>query len=70
MICLIASEAKSTTTNVGEGYQVTSPKIQDLANPDAGALQLGYSVVGFCTLDNLPAFRLDPQRGKPNRCAV
>ena len=70
VIALIASEAKSTTTNVGEGYQVTSPKIQDLANPDAGALQPGYSVVGFCTLDNLPAFRLDPPRGKPNRCAV
>jgi hypothetical protein len=26
--------------------------------------------VGYCTLDSLPAFRLDPPRGKPFRVAV
>ena len=84
MLSLIASESKSTTTNIGEGFQVSTSKIHDVANPlagasqptsgdassSAGASQLSYSVLGFCTLDHLSAFRLDPPRGKPTRCAL
>ena len=53
--------------------------VQDFANPSAGVSQPStsggasedaYSVFGFCTLDNLPAFRLDPPRGKTVRCAL
>ena len=84
VLSLIASESKSTTTNIGEGFQVSTSKIHDVANPlagasqptsgdassSAGASQLSYSMLGFCTLDHLSAFRLDPPRGKPTRCAL
>ena len=78
VLALIASASRSTTANVGEGYQVSTSSVQDFANPSAGAAkpscddasESAYSVLGFCTLDNLPAFRLDPPRGKAIRCAV
>ena len=84
VLSLIASESKSTITNIGEGFQVSTSKIHVVANPlacasqptsgdassSAGASQLSYSVLGFCTLDHLSAFRLDPPRGKPTRCAL
>ena len=68
----IASESKSPTTNICESFQVSTSKIHDVANPLAGASQptsgdastsagashLDYSVLGFCTLDHLSAFRL------------
>ena len=69
MISLVAFSATSTTETVGEGYQVTTPSINDYAN-SADASQLSYTVVSFCTLANLPGFRLDPPRGKARRYAV
>jgi hypothetical protein len=75
--CLVANAAASQTTKVGDGFKVTTPDVTDLANPnsDAGAAQpaaskSGVTLVGYCTLDSLPAFRLDPPRGKPFRVAV
>jgi len=78
VLSLIASTSKSTTTNVGGGYQVKSSSIHDYAKPSAGVAQPSsdgaceptYSVLGFCTLDDLPAFQLNPPIGKANRCAV
>ena len=69
VVSLVASTAKSTTTNVGGGFQVTTPAVNDHANP-AGASQPSFTLVGFCTLDNLPGFRLDPPRGKAHRYAI
>jgi len=78
VLSLIASTSKSTTTNVGGGYQVKSSSIHDDAKPSVGVAQHSsdgaseptYSVLGFCTLDDLPAFQLNPPIGKANRCAV
>jgi hypothetical protein len=68
---LIASESKSTTDKVGEGgFKVTTKNIRDIANPDASGDQTGNTTVGYCTLDNLPGFRLDPPRGKTMRSAI
>ena len=30
----------------------------------------GYTLVGYCTANNLPQFVLDPPRGKPHRVAL
>ena len=69
VVSLVAATTKSSTTNVGRGFQVTTPAVQDHANP-AGASQPGSTLVSFCTLDNPPGFRLDPPRGKAHRFAV
>ena len=69
VVSLVAATTKSSTTNVGRGFQVTTPAVRDHANP-AGASQPGSTLVGFCTLDNLPGFRLDPPRGKAHRFAI
>ncbi len=67
VVTLIASENISTTQVVGDGYRVTTSNIKDLANPNDLTC---YTVVGYCSLDNLPGFRLDPPRGKTQRCAL
>jgi hypothetical protein len=64
---LIASDSKSTTASVGEGYKVTTLNIKDVANPHGEST---HTAVGYCTLDTLSGFRLDPPRGKTMRCAL
>ena len=83
---LIGCETKSATEQVGTGFRVVTSKVKDIANPisnvsghadaetTAGAASQradpSYTTVGYCTLDDLPGFRLDPPRGKPMRCAL
>ena len=66
---MIGSETKSVTESIGEGFKVTTSAVKDLANP-TGASQPGYEIIGYCNVDNLPGFRLDPPRGKPMRFAI
>ena len=50
---------------------VRTEGITDLANPDAQEGREGnYTVVGYCTEDNLLGFKLDRPRAKPFRAAV
>ena len=67
---LISSTARSQTPeDVGTGYRVTTTGIIDIA--DADGTQMGdFTVTGFCTIDDILNFRLDPPRGKPSRTAV
>ncbi len=70
VVSLIASTTKSATEKVGEeGFKVTTDGVTDPADT-AGAAQTGCTVVGFCSLQTLSGFRLDPPRGKPRRCAI
>ena len=71
---LISSEVRSTTESIGEGFKVTTLGIKDIANPETvGATQPDggtYTAVGYCSMDDLPGFRLDTPRGKNSRCAL
>lgn len=70
---LIASSSKSKTEQVSDhGYKVVTTAVKDIANPD-GPLDKpigNHTLVGYCAMDNLPGFRLDPPRAKNFRVAV
>ena len=70
VVVLIASSQNSNSpTDLGGGYKVTTSKIVDVANPDAE--QVGtYTVTGYCSMEELLNFKLDPPRGKGRRFAV
>ena len=83
---LIGCDTKSATEQCGIGFKVVTSKVKDIANPistvsghadaetTAGAASQradsSYTIVGYCTLDDLPGFRLDPPRGRTMRCAL
>ena len=69
VMSLVASTEKSNTVSIGEGFQVTTPEVLDFANP-AGAPKPSVSLVGYCTMDALPGFRMDPPRGRMHRYAM
>ena len=67
---LIASPNNSQPPeNVSSGYKVTTSRIIDVANPDADQ-QGAYTVTGYCSINDMPNFKLDPPRGKSQRTAV
>jgi hypothetical protein len=66
---LVASPNRSTPTAVGSGYKVTTSGIIDYANPGA-LLSEAYTVAGFCGMNDMLDFKLDPPRGKSSRVAV
>ena len=70
---LIASEQKSRTEKLSEdSYRVSTSGIKDIANPK-GTVEVpvgNYDVIGYCSMNNLPSFRLDPPRGKQMRVAL
>ena len=69
---LIASYGKSKVDRLGEdGYMVTTADVKDIATP-AGTLEdpIGsHTVVGYCSMERLLGFQLDPPRGKNCRVA-
>ena len=64
---------KSKTEQMSErGYKVATEGIKDIANPK-GTLDApvgNHTVIGYCSIDNLAGFRLDPPRGKKTRVAL
>ena len=64
---LISSEGRSVTESVGEGYKVSTQGLKDIANPESVGI---YNAVGYCSMDEMTGFRLDPPRGKLNRVAL
>ena len=69
---LIASQQKSVTSKVGEGFKVTTTDVKDVAHPNAdGATQpVRHTLVAYSSLSNITGFRLDQPRGKAARCAL
>ena len=69
---LVASYEKSKAVRLGEdGYMVTTADVKDIANP-AGTLEdpIGnHTLVGYCSMDRLTGFQLDPPRAKSCRVA-
>jgi len=57
--------------NPKDGSGAAQPADAGDAPQHDGATQLTtYNAVGYCSLDDLPGFRLDPPRGKTSRCAL
>ena len=70
-VVLIASAHKSEKpVKMGEGYQVITKNVKDAANPCDSSKHGSYSVTGYCTLENLQNFQLDPLRGQGPRHAI
>ena len=69
---LVASNRKSKTDPIGEnGFQVVTAGVKDVANPagTATAYVGDHTLLGYCNVDDLPGFRLDPPRGRDYRVA-
>ena len=74
---LVASESKSKREKIADdAYKVVTSQVKDIADgylEEDGKAVLptdNYTLVGYCTADNLPSFVLDPPRGKPVRVAL
>jgi len=70
---LVASNRNSKTVPIGnDAFKVVTEGVKDMANSAGSATEpVGdHTLVGYCTLDHLPAFRLDPPRGKDFRVAL
>ena len=70
---LVASNRKSDRNPISEnGYKVVTVGVKDMANPagNATAPVGDHTLVGYCTLADLPSFTLDPPRGKEFRVAL
>ena len=69
---LVASSSKSKTDRVGDdGYKLTTEvkaiaSIYGTVDDPIGS----HTLVGYCSLESLPGFRLDPPRGKTFRVAL
>ena len=80
MISLVKSTKDSKPLQLGSGFKLVTPDVEDMF-ADAALLQSGgdahsaaapsqaanvekFILSSMCTLENLPAYRLDPPRGK------
>ena len=70
---LVCSEQKSTPSELGNaGFKVITENVKDgaLEVTQGAAQPLCYTLVGYCTMNNLPEFKLDPPRAKKSRFAL
>ena len=70
---LVASPNNSKPHPIGEnGYKVVTTQLKDIANPaHTGKGPVGdHTLVGYCSLESLSRFTLDPPRGKEFRVAL
>ena len=69
---LVACNTKSKTHPIGDnGYKVVTASAKDIANPagNPSAPVGDHTLVGYCNMDGLPGFRLDPPRAQKFRVA-
>ena len=62
-LALLKSTEKSVTAAVGSGFRVTTKNVQDAG--DAANTSV-YTVSGYCLLDNVTEYKLDPAKGGRN----
>ncbi len=74
VLALVISSAKSTLLDIGDGYKVTTLGIKDALGSTSDATDHSadtIAVTGFCGLDDVLNFKLDPPRGpKKTRMAA
>jgi hypothetical protein len=72
VVVLINVAEKSVLTDTGSGFLVTTAGVTDhpaLAS-EHGSREGGYRLKGYCEMDSLLDFKLDPPRGQSARAAV
>ena len=72
LAALVACNSKSKTDKLSDdGYKVVTSDVKDIANLDGTVDNPvgSHTLVGYCSMDSLPGFRLDPPRGKVFRVA-
>ena len=71
---LIASKKKNNPPEpLGAGFKVCAPDVCDIANVDASketTTGATFNVTGFCTVDDMSKFDLNPPRGHTQRFAI
>ena len=72
---LIAANKKSNKPEpMGQGYKIVTSDVCDVANPSGAAQPAGgrstYNVTGFCTLEDMAKFDLNPPRGHSQRYGI
>ena len=68
IMTVIVSTKASKPVALGDGFKLTTPDVRSLW--DDGDSHPVYKLSSICTLDNLPAYRLDPPRGKEQYALV
>ena len=66
VLALIRSTKNAKATNLGDGFKLITPGVEDLlstVDPTGLAGQMKHTLSAICTLSNLPQYRLDPPRG-------
>ena len=67
IVSLVKSTKASQLLPIGSGYKLVTREVEDVLASDASNLGLEHLkplvLSSMCTLDNLPAYRLDPPRG-------
>ena len=65
VLALIRSSKNSKPTSIGDGFKLVTPEVEDLLHLGEPTNQSPskYTLSAMCTLENLPAYRLDPPRG-------
>jgi len=69
VVAIISSQRKSKLDTFGTGYKVTTSAVTDFASPNDSNSK-SYDVLGYCALEHLLDFRLDPPRGRHHRVAL
>jgi len=70
-IALVVSTKRSKVSPVGAGgHKLVTDDVVDFLQEGSDASQKKYSLISFCTLDNVTDFKLDPQRGAKSQVAL
>jgi hypothetical protein len=71
IIALVRSSKNSQSSQLGSGWKLITPKVVDLLADQAGQdTQATHTLSAICTMENLPAYRLDPPRGGSQHALV
>ena len=60
ILALVQSSKNSKAENLGTGFKIITPDVEDLLSDVAEPKK--HTLSAICTLDNLPQYRLDPPR--------
>ncbi len=64
IMTVVRSTKNTLTETLGVGFKLTTPDVTSLwPNADPTCASIPYKLSTICTMENLPAYRLDPPRG-------
>lgn len=69
VVAVISSPNKSKLDTLGAGYKFTTSAVTDYANPN-DLTSKTYDVIGYCGMEHVLDFKLEPPRGRQHRVAL